>query len=68
MPRYREGQLPDPAGDPLTQDIFTAAAVFGLLLGLGFCYAGWRARQYWLAIWGGGLSLCSVAYLIYLFS
>jgi len=68
MPRYREGETPNVAGDPLTQDVFIAAAIFGLLLGIGFTIVGWKAKQYWLAIWGAGLGICSVVFLIYMFS
>ena len=68
MPRYRIGESPESAADTVTHDIFTGAAVFGLLIGIGFVIAGWRGKQYWLSIWGGGLSIASIAYLIYLFS
>ena len=68
MPRYREGDVPNVAGDPLTQDVFITAAILGLLMSIGFTYFGWKAKQYWLAIWGAGLGICSIAYLVYMFS
>lgn len=65
MARYRIGETPTPGGtDPVTATMLTGAAVFGLLIGIGFVIAGMRARQYWLSIWGGGLVLSSIAYLI----
>lgn len=67
MARYRIGETAQTGADQLTQDIFIGATIFGLLLGIGFVIAGWRGKQYWLAIWGGGLALCSIAYLYYLF-
>jgi len=51
----------------VSDNIFIAVAIFGLFLGLGFTIAGIRAKQYWLAIWGAGLFIVSVIYLIYLF-
>jgi uncharacterized membrane protein len=65
MARYRIGENPETGGDLLTQNIFIAAVVFGLVLGIGFTIAGFRGKQYWLAIWGAGLSICSVIYLFY---
>ena len=65
MPRYRIGETPETGADHLTVNLQTGAAVFGLVLGIGFVYAGWRGKQYWLAIWGGGLVLASLAYLGY---
>ncbi len=67
MARYRIGETAQTGADQLTQDIFIGATIFGLLLGTGFVVAGWRGKQYWLAIWGAGLALCSIAYLYYLF-
>jgi len=67
MPRYRIGETAETGADQLTQDIFIGATIFGLLLGTSFVIAGWRGKQYWLAFWGGGLTLCSIAYLYYLF-
>lgn len=67
MARYRIGEAP-PAGTPQPADgLEITTVVFGLLMGIGFVYAGLRARQYWLAIWGGGLAVCSVLYLGYQF-
>lgn len=67
MARYRIGE-PPPADAPQPADgLEIATAIFGLLMGIGFVYAGLRARQYWLAIWGGGLAVCSVLYLGYQF-
>lgn len=65
MARYRIGETPETGGDHLTENLQTGAAVFGLLVGLGFVIAGVRGKQYWLAIWGAGLVIASVAYLIY---
>lgn len=67
MARYRIGETPETGGDVLTQNIFIGATVFGLLIGIGFVIAGIRGKQYWLAFWGGGLTLSSIAYLTYLF-
>ena len=67
MARYREGMTPETGGDVLTQDIFIGAAIFGLLISIGFVYAGLRGKQYWLVFWGGGLTISSIVYLLYIF-
>jgi len=61
--RYRIGEKPGELGPPITDNMTIGTAVFGLLLGAGFVVAGIRGRQLWLAIWGGGLVVASVAYL-----
>lgn len=65
MARYREGETALTGADTLTNTLFAGAAMFGLVLGIGFAIAGWRGRQYWLMIWGAGLALCSIGYLGY---
>ena len=67
MPRYRVGETAETGADHTTENLQIGAAVFGLALGIGFVYAGLRARQYWLAIWGAGLVIASLAYLGYQF-
>lgn len=67
MARYRIGEEPAPNTPQPPDGLEIATAIFGLLVGVGFVYAGLRARQFWLAIWGGGLALSSVAYLGYQF-
>ena len=65
MPRYRIGESPETGGDHLTENLQTAAAVFGLFIGISFVYAGLRGKQYWLVTWGSGLVLASIFYLGY---
>jgi hypothetical protein len=65
MPRYRIGETPETGADHLTENLQIGAAVFGLMTGIGFVYAGLRAKQYWLAIWGAGLVIASLIYLGY---
>ena len=66
MARYKIGETPETGGDVLTQDIFIGAAVFGLLISIGFVIAGLRGKQYWLVFWGGGLTISSIVYLLYI--
>ena len=64
--RYREGMESEIVSKHGVYDgMLAGTAVFGLLIGTGFVLAGWRARQYWLVIWGGGLVLASLAYLFH---
>jgi hypothetical protein len=66
MARYRIGETPDPTQPQAPDSLEIASVIFGLLVGIGFVYAGLRARQYWLAIWGAGLAIGSVVYLGYI--
>ncbi len=62
--RYREGdsaQIPS----PLDESMFTGGAVLGLLMGIGFVITGIKAKQSWLAIWGAGLAISSLVYLVF---
>ena len=61
--RYRIGEDPGQLGPPAGDDLTTASAVFGLIIGAGFVLAGIRGRQTWLSVWGGGLVVASLAYL-----
>ena len=64
--RYREGMESELANKHAVSDgMLSGTAVFGLIIGIGFVIAGLRARQYWLAVWGSGLVLASLAYLFH---
>ena len=43
------------------------AVVLGLLIGIVLFALGRRGRIMWLTVWGGGLVLVSVAYLVSVF-
>jgi hypothetical protein len=60
--RYRIGQAPDETGAPAGGE-YIAVGVFGIVLGIGFVIAGFRARQPWLASLGALLTLASGAYV-----
>ncbi len=63
MARYRIGETPETGADYLTENLLFGAVVFGLVLGIGFFIVGIRAKQIWLAAWGGGLAICSMIYI-----
>lgn len=64
--RYRIGEPPDqPTGPLLDQEAFSSIAILSCLIGIGFVFAGLRSRHYWLTIWGSGLALSSVGYLVF---
>lgn len=63
--RYRIGENPDELGHGLDQGSFLAIAALSFFIGIGFIFAGMRSKHYWMAIWGSGLSLSSVIYIIY---
>ncbi len=64
--RYRIGQEPDQALAP-DQGPLTFTAALSFLIGIGFVYAGLRSRHYWMCLWGAGLSLWSIGYLVYVY-
>jgi hypothetical protein len=66
--RYRIGKAPAAQGFAPDLGVFNGLAVLSLLLGLGFVLAGVRTRHYWMCLWGSGLSLSSVAYLVFIFT
>jgi len=63
--RYRIGDNPEQLGPALDQGAFLAIATLSFSIGIGFVIAGMRSKHYWMAIWGTGLSLSSVIYIIY---
>ena len=48
----------------LHTETFIGTAIFALLLGIGFVFAGIKGRQWWIVFWGSTLILASIAYLI----
>lgn len=63
--RYRISDNPDELGPPLDQGAFLAIATLSFFIGIGFVIAGMRSKHYWMAIWGSGLSISSIIYMIY---
>ena len=63
--RYRIGETPSDTALALDQGVFTSMAVLSLVMGIGFILAGLRSRHYWMATWGTGLTLSSVAYIMF---
>ena len=63
--RYRIGEEP-PVRDALhaSDSMLTGTAIYGVILGIGFIVVGLRVKQRWLAFWGTGLSIASLATLI----
>lgn len=57
--------LPITAADPITAHMFLGIAIYGLFVGIGFVLFGQRGRQRWMVVWGGGLAVASVVYLLY---
>jgi hypothetical protein len=66
--RYRIGETPGEQGFAADLWVFNGLAILSFLLGIGFVLAGIRSKHYWLSIWGAGLSLSSVIYLVYIVS
>ena len=62
--RYRIGEELPQSGPPISGGVLIFAVVLGLLIGSALFVLGWRGRQLWLTVWGGGLVLASVTYLL----
>ena len=63
--RYRIGETPNEPAMSLDQGAFLLLALLSLAIGIGFVFAGIRSRHYWMAIWGTGLALSSLGYIIF---
>ena len=63
--RYRIGETPTEPVMSLDQGAFLFLAILSLVIGIGFVFAGIRSRHYWMTIWGTGLALSSLGYIIY---
>ena len=63
--RYRIGETPNQPVMSLDQGAFLLLAILSLAIGVGFVLAGMRSRHYWMAIWGTGLAVSSLGYIIY---
>ena len=63
--RYRIGETPAEPAMSLDQGAFLLLALLSLAIGIGFVFAGMRSRHYWMAIWGTGLALSSLGYIIF---
>ena len=63
--RYRIGEAPNESVMSLDQGAFLLLAILSLIIGVGFVFAGMRSRHYWMAIWGTGLALSSLGYIIF---
>lgn len=59
--RYREGEAVDRLASHSSDGMIVGTTIYGFILGIGFVYVGMRYKQRWLAFWGLGLSLASVA-------
>ncbi len=62
--RYRVGEELQQSGPPISGEMLIFAVVLGLLIGIALTVLGWRGRQMWLTVWGSGLVLVSVTYLV----
>jgi hypothetical protein len=62
--RYRIGETSQQVGPPIGGEMLVFAVVLGLLIGIVLFALGRRGRIMWLTVWGGGLVLVSVAYLV----
>ena len=62
--RYRIGEEFQQAGPPISSESLVFAVVLGLLIGVALFGLGLRGRIMWLTVWGGGLVLVSVVYLV----
>jgi len=62
--RYRIGETSQQVGPPVSGEMLVFAVVLGLLIGIVLFGLGRRGRIMWLTVWGGGLVLVSIVYLV----
>jgi hypothetical protein len=62
--RYRIGENPVAETLTLDQGAFLTIAALSLVIGIAFIVAGRHSKHYWMAIWGTGLALSSLGYII----
>lgn len=62
--RYRIGEELQQPGPLISGESLVFAVILGLLIGVILFGLGLRGRQMWLTVWGGGLVLVSVVYLV----
>ena len=62
--RYRIGEELQQVGPPISGEGLIFAVVLGFLIGVALFGLGLRGRIMWLTVWGGGLVLVSVVYMV----
>lgn len=67
--RYREGQeIPDSIAPHIGDGSMAFAAALGLFIGIILSILAKKGKQLWLLIWGIGLVLASLVYLVFIFT
>ena len=62
LTRYRIGEE---AGTPtVTDDMMLLTALYGLAVGILLTFLAKRLGQRWMILWGGGLAVLSLGYLL----
>lgn len=61
--RYRIGESPETSSWGSTDEMLLLTVALSLLIGIGLTWLGIRGNQLWMAVWCGGLVLCSLVYL-----
>ena len=65
--RYREGQeIPENIEPHIGDASMAFAAVLGLFIGITLTVLARKGKVMWLTVWGSGLVLLSIVYLVYL--
>jgi len=47
-------------------DVLMLTAVIGLVVGIIFVFGGRFGKQLWIVVWGAGLVVVSIAYIVYM--
>jgi hypothetical protein len=65
--RYRVGQeIPDSIEPHIGDASMAFTSVLGLMIGIVLTYLARKGKIMWLTVWGAGLIVVSVVYLVYL--
>lgn len=65
--RYREGEeIPDNIEPHIGDASMAFTAVLGLFIGIVLTILAKKGKIMWLTVWGAGLVIISIVYLVYL--
>ena len=62
--RYKDTGDMHNLGQLVGDDLLTFTIFISILIGIGFVVAGRKGKQRWMVIWGAGLVLASISYIV----
>lgn len=62
--RYRDTGDYQNLGVPVDDNLVFVSIILGIIMGVGFIFAGFKVKRYWMSIWGAGLVLAALSYFV----